>query len=948
MVSVGQAGNSPQQYKVQDKDTWFGIAKKFNLSIHELAKANGCEFKNGAIYNSSGQKVDLKAGVSILNIGSAGSTTSTTTNVSGQTPQTQTAQQKTTTHTVKSGDTLLEIAKAKGVTIRQLAAANGWSAEIALSKTLALGEEIKIPPSVITNIKTLKNMDGVEKSTGLSENYLKMIAKYEGDANGDPHLKAYKDIDTWSIGFGEAGVKPDTTWTKEQSYTNLAKKLLQTKEDIRLELGDEIWNKTPKALQEGIIDLVYNKGFGAFDIEKFKSSINKNDYTGAMQTLIYTRAIGDDQEYNGLYTRSLAQLVHVYKGLGANTKAEVKAVIDDLYNKCVGRGININDINFWEAPIAAPKVPAMGLEKEEPKAETPTAPEMEAIEKGDATKAILAIKESNADKAERLEQTKTAFAEIAKKYGISQTAIDKFNAIAEDEYDSILYVNAEKMTIMTDILDAKDGKALRKAIEEATGFWDSDEAKTFAKEVLPNKITAETAADFVKAYEDNGEFIDAMKNLGNFEVMKHTLEQIITNKEKQGELLALFDQYQKENNYNGIERIFDTVVPRDNAHIKKTLEKTLSKDDDLNSVLYKYQIQNINSKNIKEILQDGRIIEGICEAENDREICKAEIIRLFNALDNRYQIDETKKEEFLAVVDKEFRERSTMTPSTWWIGTSKISAAFKSLIPNISEKTVDGVVFKELGFEYGLENYENMNKLSFDGVPIKNGHVFAPTAEGELSGKRIVVNAGHGGINPKAKTEHDPGAENNNYATDEWVMNLYMAKKLIPELQAKGAEVVITFGKVTDERIKYKSFGGDMMLSLHCDSYPLNKRITGPTILANKKDTGDKKLATKILESFTTQKGVIESEDLRRADKMHNLSYQYNDTEEAQQIQIKIDDTVSKQILRRDDNNNLKAPSILIEYCNIQNNNEIENIVFGNFGNDIIKALVDGTINYWK
>jgi len=763
-------GSNIPSHKVNKGETLFAVARKYNISIHELAKSNGWTYKNGTMLDAKGRQVNIKPGMSILIAGTPAQEPPTQAPPPSKPEAIKPKETPSKVYTVKKGDNLMDIANAKNISIRQLAAANGWSVakvgdtlgvlKNGKNVVLQLGQKINIPKPV-TNIKTLKSMDDVLKNTGTSRGFLDIIKKFEGNPNNNytPYKKAYKDDSgTWTIGFGEtAGVKPTTEWTNDKIYTNLAKRLLQNQEDLRIELGDEVWNKMPQSLKEGALDLIYNKGFEALDVQTFKEAVSKGDYSKALRALIYKESIKDGKEYNGLYKRSLARLAHVYNGLKGEAKINAKSVVDNLYQQCAERGIKEIE-NWWEAPNTLQTIPKLGAEK--------------------------------------------------------------------------------------------------------------------------NVIDSTTS----------------------------TPTTVLTPEQK----------------------IHDELI------------KTLSEDDDLTAVSYQNYIKQINHRNVIEILQDGKIIDGICEAENDRTVCKAEIMRLFDILRKHYKLDKEKKDAFLELVNKEFRERYLATPSTWWIGTSDIVKSFKQLIATAED--VNSVVYKELGLN---KDNPDVKDLNFDGQPIKSGQIFKPTKEGlqngELRGKRIVINAGHGGPNPNNKF-FDVGAVNTEYNLNEWMINLYMAKKVIPELQAKGAEVIITFGHVDAKNIRYVSHKEDLLISLHADSHG---GTSGPRIYAEKKDRKDKNLANHILKSFINNENTDNVVDLNWAEKTYDLDYQYNDVD-SKEIQAKIVSRGTKQILRKDNRTPSDAPSVLIEYCNMANSPEVCSLVCGNLGNDIIESIVKGIVKYWE
>lgn len=130
--------------------------------------------------------------------------------------------------------------------------------------------------------------------------------------------------------------------------------------------------------------------------------------------------------------------------------------------------------------------------------------------------------------------------------------------------------------------------------------------------------------------------------------------------------------------------------------------------------------------------------------------------------------------------------------------------------------------------------------------------VIEPHSKGYLSGKTIIVNAGHGGYNPKnGAFDAGTSAENTSGNTvEEWAQNREFALELIPKLTLKGARVIFISGSaatVADAKKKYKS--ADMFISLHCDSSPKTE-IRGQTVLYTPGDGNNKQLADSMQENI--------------------------------------------------------------------------------------------------
>ena len=983
IFNYGDNSNQPEVHTVEQKETAFSIAKKYNITIHDLAAANGWKYIDKQLVDSQGNVISLLTGTKIK----LPHTTDTK-----ETPSQDIQKNNGKTYPVKKGDNFVKIAEANNISIRQLAAANGLTVKqdkngIKVLKKgqpaiLSIGETLKIPASVTTNLANIENFTGVRKRTGMSEGFQNVIQKFEGDPknNYQPHTLAYQDDNgVWTVGYGETkDVKEGTERDIDEAYREFAKNYLQIQEDLRIELGDATFNKIPQSIREGVIDLIFNKGFEALNINKFKQSVDNNDTKGMVEQLIFTKSIKTGEDMSGLYKRSLARIAMVYNNLDSENKQKIKPLIDNFYATAKNK-VSENELKQWwnlDKSTGNPQQYVVksgesgfriaqnhGISLNELQKANPNI-DLNTLKVGDklviphnskSTKTVTKPPKNNAltNKINALKlgnknsynQVLAQFNNYAKTYKLPQRAIDIFKEEIAEEYDSWLYINYDNMRAMAGILESKKTDELVAAIK--TALKASDKTHEFAGLALKSKITKDNAKDLIKAAGGAKEYVTLVKKTGNFEIMKHTLVMLL-GKNQDKNLLARFNKAEQENNYKEIINIYNQVLAKNPQEISKQLAHTLDKEDDLNSELYKYQIGKVNDKNILQVLKSNDIIAKICEAENNRSQCKNEILKLLKILENNYRLNPKKKQEFVQLINSEFRERS-INPMTWWVGTSKISKAFNNLISNVKPikkeftiKDAEQTLFKSLGLQNGTETLSKLTDKNGNVKPYIKVYTPEPNKKGKLSGKRIVINAGHGGYNPNGKG-FDKGALGTNAGTkiQEWSLNRYMADKVIKELLNQGAEVVLTSGHVNN--VSYLNLKADMTISLHADSH---NGTSGPRLYSHKQDENDKILADKILNKFLSSKHVAKVTNLKRADKMHTFEMQTNATRK-KSMQIVSNDS-NLQILKRDKKNPSKEPSILIEYCNMQQQDEIIDIVTGNLGKDIVKSIVDGIIDYWK
>lgn len=193
---------------------------------------------------------------------------------------------------------------------------------------------------------------------------------------------------------------------------------------------------------------------------------------------------------------------------------------------------------------------------------------------------------------------------------------------------------------------------------------------------------------------------------------------------------------------------------------------------------------------------------------------------------------------------------------------------------------------------------------------------FNPTNKnGDLKGKTIMVNAGHGWGSGK---KFDPGThadDANGKTIYEWYKNRNFADELIKELTSRGATVIYTGGKakqVCDAKAKFKPH---MLISIHCNAAG-SSRPEGLDVFYY--DSTDKKLAEKVDKRF---------------EKFDNCSVKA--------------DTQSQHsglgILR----NTASIPSILLEMGYQSNPNDLKNIDSSSFRQNTMKAVADSIEEYF-
>lgn len=138
---------------------------------------------------------------------------------------------------------------------------------------------------------------------------------------------------------------------------------------------------------------------------------------------------------------------------------------------------------------------------------------------------------------------------------------------------------------------------------------------------------------------------------------------------------------------------------------------------------------------------------------------------------------------------------------------------------------------------------------------IKFTSIYANNQVLPLKGIKIVIDPGHGGL--------DPGKTGIN-GEDEAVLNLKIAFKLKQTLEIMGAEVIMTreindgllengktWNKDDDMRIRHgiiQNSEADIMISIHLDSHMPNRGVSGTGVLYYDKSEYSKELALAVTD----------------------------------------------------------------------------------------------------
>lgn len=166
--SRGNSLSNTQNYKVQSGETLIGLARRYNVSVSDLAETNNLA-SNAQLMR--GQTIKVPSG--------SGSSSSSSTSNSSSSSASGSKLSNTENYTVQSGDSLIGLARKFGVSTADLAATNN----IASNAQLQRGQTLKVPQ--LTTSYTVKSGDsliGLARQYGVSTSELAQMNNLSSDA----------------------------------------------------------------------------------------------------------------------------------------------------------------------------------------------------------------------------------------------------------------------------------------------------------------------------------------------------------------------------------------------------------------------------------------------------------------------------------------------------------------------------------------------------------------------------------------------------------------------------------------------------------------------------------------------------------------------------------------------------------------------------------------------
>ncbi len=655
-----------------------------------------------------------------------------------------------------------------------------------------------------------------------------MIKYYEGDRNYyyEAITVPYQDrYGTYTCGFGELTNKP---LSQEKAYELLCNKLEKYSDEVRRFLNKKIGKNTyenlPNSVKEGLIDLCYNKGLGSISKNnELLNAIKIKDYSKVVANLAYVhsgKTGASKEEDTGLYRRSLSRLILAARDLSGKEKAEALKEISSFYNKakkCYEKNytsaIELDKIyeQFCTGKISTPSVSAESYKIKI---------DERFKGKGAFSIAKTLYKSLNTDEI--------TFEEFYKDFQSVNKDLDNIKIGQEIKVPyyptvgNIINLSVEQTNINRD-----KNNETEKAKEKG-GFWNG--VKNFFKNVgkAIGNFFKSVGRFFVNLFKGDKDEVKEQKDEAEKTPFQRMLKKSNITQDGDFQIVSMDYEIQKGDNLWKLSREFgiseeilcnnNNIEDKNKINIgqKIKIQKLgykIEKGDNLFRISQKFGLSQEILKDLNNIVdinmikagdmlelpgflytvKQGDTLSGIAE----RVGVSMEILKRINNL----QSDTIKPNQKIKVVynDSDYA----------------VSKENKKVI--IDKETNEKLEIIDMSKTANLENRPLLkNKIKRDGQVKVTRKVFEPTGEGALSGKTIIVNAGHG----YSQAGTDVGTPGKGNLEDEWLINYDNAMRLKNRLCAKGARVIFLQGHVNIiiKELQKKENRGDLFVSVHVNS----------------------------------------------------------------------------------------------------------------------------------
>ena len=650
-----------------------------------------------------------------------------------------------------------------------------------------------------------------------------MLKYFEGDRNYyyEAYTTPYQDkFKNWTHGFGELGKKKVT---QKQAYEGMCKKLEQASKEVKNVLNKRIANGTyealPNSIKEVLIDLCYNKGLPKITQNAaLMQAIKSKDYSGVIKNSVYLysgKSGAEKKEEPGLYTRSLNRMILGTKDLQGKELQESKQEIENVYKRA-------------KACFAANNKSTMALDKI-----------YEQYKTGKIS-AVPISAESYKVKVEEKFKGKGLFAIAQAMYKELGTTTMSFNEF----YKQIKDLNNEPDSVEV-------GQELKiPAIKEAAKLVKTEKTEAANKKVEVNNAEQKESVEKEEKSSiwkriGNG-IVNFFKSIGNWfknlfskkeeveedDSCKTPFQRLLKKAQikEMGELSVISYDYtvKQGDNLWKLAKEYDTNVDRLTNDNKITDASKIKIDQHINIQKLGYKVKK--GDNLFQISKKfGLTVEMLKDLNNIEDVNQ---IKADEMIEIPGFIYETKEGDSLEKIAKQMEVSVDDLKKINNMSTDEIKAGQKlivvyndsdySVAANKKKVTVDKATnttteVVDMSSNKKLKNRPLLQeKRRVNGQVEATRHVFEPTGKGKLSGKTIIVNAGHG----YSQAGTDAGTTGIDNVEDEWLHNYDNAIRLTNRLCRQGAKVIFLQGGVNiiGKEIEKKENKADLFISVHVNA----------------------------------------------------------------------------------------------------------------------------------
>ena len=653
-----------------------------------------------------------------------------------------------------------------------------------------------------------------------------MMKYYEGDRYHyyEAITTSYKDkFGTWTNGFGELS---DKITTQEKAYKKMAEKLETYAKEVKnlldKKIGRDTYDNLPASIKEALIDLDYNKGLGKISANKvLLNAIENKDYSKVVANLAYVysgKTNAEKVEDAGLYKRSLSRAILAVRDLKGSERKEAQKEVENLYakaKKCYKlNGSSTSELDKIYEQFTTGKISAAPVSAQSFKID---------VDDKFKGKGVMAVaQEAYNTLVDKTQMSWNDFFAEFKRINRNPESVKIGEQMNVPCLNNVQSIEPQKS------VKEKDMKT-EKPVSEEKGFWGKlwDGVKGFFKAIgnffvnlFSKKETNEGAAAEDANRTPFQKMLDTatIKQDGDFQIISQ--EYTIKKGDNLWNLSRLYGTSEEIIcNDNGI---VDKNKIREGQTIKiQKLGYKVLKGDNLFRIAQKFGLS-------VEILKDVNNIEDINAIEKDQMLEIPGFIYNVEPKDNLTQISRR-----VGVSVKDLVRLNGLTSGVIKPG-QQIKVVYNNGFysasdaqRNISIDETTNEVIETIDMSKYVGNRKYIQKaIIVNGKVVATREVFQPTKKGKLSGKNIIVNAGHGykqgGI--------DEGTAGRGGLEAEWLINYDNAMRLKDRLCAQGAKVIFLQGRergipLISNEINKAENKADMFISIHVNAGDGKKEV---------------------------------------------------------------------------------------------------------------------------